>query len=762
MKTSQELQDAVRKYQDGDKEIFDRIYELSYPYLHACVMHAVKDEELSMDMLQETYMEISKNISQLKNVDDFLHWAARIANRKCYAYMNKKKDLFISGQEEADYFEQIADDEAFIPEEILQDKEKQRLIKEIIDNLSDMQRLCIIGYYFNELKQEEIAQELGIPVNTVKTHLNRAKAKIKEAVVELDEKKGTRLYALAPFLLLFLDLEAEACQTIPMMSQNPLETQTSDSISADNTRADNTPSGKPLPTGKGFNPKLILGTVALTGVIGIGIFFAMNGDNGGQSEEILTVENPETTSLDTSDTLTSSLTEATTDSTTNSGAESATENETDNTTTTTTESSTDNITPLAISGLYDEYSDANEGVIAVCKDNKWGLVTYDNEVLVPLEYEYCSIAANDDGLSFFGNPGDYHVFDNQGKEIFQTTETITAVSEGIILTEREDTGDYIYDFAYYTTDGKLLYRPESDPEYPLDDDLYNAVGFSDGYAFFGDGHDMRISKNSELFDLFDVTYAEEIADTEANNAASTTESATFATINAYPIGATSQGYYVAKCSGDYPYDCYAYLLHSADGTKSYRLAMSSVFNKEGSYQVTDSNSSWTLSGYYKNGVYRYNYDTLMAAYISNGDFSTCYLLDVSKLEQQDNNAIQQEFDGVESTNDEEILNFDWSHITDEAVIIQADAIQISDEKYWLISQEGKWGYIDHTGNILHMYQDATTFHEGKAIVIENDTAYWIDETFTKTTEICPAKSVFNLGDVFLIIKPDDSNIMVSN
>ena len=92
---------------------------------------------------------------------------------------------------------EVADDEELIPESILQDREKQRLMREIIDNLTEMQRLCVIGFYYNEQSIAEIAKELEIPINTVKSHLNRAKGKIKEAVMELDEKRGTRLYGIA-------------------------------------------------------------------------------------------------------------------------------------------------------------------------------------------------------------------------------------------------------------------------------------------------------------------------------------------------------------------------------------------------------------------------------------------------------------------------------------------------------------------------------------------------------------------------------------
>ena len=227
MDTSIELQNAVESFSNGKKESFNQIYELSYRYLHTCVIHVVKDEDAAMDVLQDTYLEVSKSIVQLKNKEGFLNWTATIANRKCYAYLRNQKDtlLYIDKDDEEtdDFFENIADNEEYIPETVLQNREKQRLIREIIYGLTDIQRLCVIGFYYNEQKQDEIADELGIPVNTVKSHLNRAKAKIKDAVVELDKKKGTRLYSMAPFMLLFFKEEVKACVLKPMTAALALE-----------------------------------------------------------------------------------------------------------------------------------------------------------------------------------------------------------------------------------------------------------------------------------------------------------------------------------------------------------------------------------------------------------------------------------------------------------------------------------------------------------------------------------------------------------
>ena len=226
MKTNDVIIELVRKVKKGDNVAFTDLYNETYKYLHTCVIHIVKDEDVAQDMLQDTYVEIYKNIGQLKDDAGFLGWASTIANRKCFAYLKKNKDVLVDEQiddegNSTDYFENIADDEEFIPENIFDNIEKINIIRGIIDELTDVQRACVIGYYYNEQKQDQIADELGIPVNTVKSHLNRAKSKIKEAVGDIEKKQGIKLLSVIPFMVALFGFETKAYAAecvVPAMS----------------------------------------------------------------------------------------------------------------------------------------------------------------------------------------------------------------------------------------------------------------------------------------------------------------------------------------------------------------------------------------------------------------------------------------------------------------------------------------------------------------------------------------------------------------
>ncbi|MCM1191738.1 MAG: sigma-70 family RNA polymerase sigma factor [Butyrivibrio sp.] len=213
MDTPSELKEAVCRFQKGERKAFDEIYKLSYGYLFVCVNRLISDKNTVCDMLQETYFEISKSLGQLNRPERFLAWAARIAYRKCLAWLKKEQRLPVAeGEQAQDYLEEVADAEEFLPETILQNKEKQRLLQEMIDALPPVRKACIAAFYYYGLTVQQIAEEMELSPNTVKSHLSRGRKEIKAAVLELEERKGTRLYAMAPFFLLLLGMEAEACE----------------------------------------------------------------------------------------------------------------------------------------------------------------------------------------------------------------------------------------------------------------------------------------------------------------------------------------------------------------------------------------------------------------------------------------------------------------------------------------------------------------------------------------------------------------------
>ena len=206
MEPTSKLKQAVKEFKAGKTESFDVLYQESEKYIYTCIYKVMSGNNNALDItneiMQDTYLEIFLNIGQLENEDRFLSWAGTIATRKCYAYVKKNKKYVLLNEED-DTFENLSDSDDIIPEEVMQSREKQRIVREIIDTqLTEIQKICIYEFYYNQKKQSEIAEAYEMPLNTVKTNLSRAKAKIEEGVLTIEKKDGIRLHSFAPFFVL--------------------------------------------------------------------------------------------------------------------------------------------------------------------------------------------------------------------------------------------------------------------------------------------------------------------------------------------------------------------------------------------------------------------------------------------------------------------------------------------------------------------------------------------------------------------------------
>ncbi len=194
----------------GDENALTDLYYRTSNEVYNTVKFLVKDEDAAQDLLQDSYIKAFRSLDQLEDAAKFPAWIKRIAHNKAIDYLRKSRDVNFSSMSMDDDDAEIEfEDERpeSLPEVVIDRGETARLIGEILDALPDDQRACITLFYYDQLSVKEIADELEIPEATVKSRLQYGRRKIEAKVRDL-EKKGTKLYGLAPlpFLLLLFRL----------------------------------------------------------------------------------------------------------------------------------------------------------------------------------------------------------------------------------------------------------------------------------------------------------------------------------------------------------------------------------------------------------------------------------------------------------------------------------------------------------------------------------------------------------------------------
>lgn len=217
----------VTAAKQGDVGAFEALYNGSVKYFNTVIYPMVKSQDDREDILQEVYIQIFKNINTLESPDSFLPWGASICRNAALTYLRTQKRKWdpvelrpMASEDEQEGMDALsaADErDGFTdPQEQLDAMETKRLLDEMINELPEMQRACIMLWQ-QGLSTTEISERLDIPKGTVNSNVNYAKKKIKEKVLIL-EKNGTKLYSLSPipfFLWLLSQFEENGSAVMP-------------------------------------------------------------------------------------------------------------------------------------------------------------------------------------------------------------------------------------------------------------------------------------------------------------------------------------------------------------------------------------------------------------------------------------------------------------------------------------------------------------------------------------------------------------------
>lgn len=213
----------VERIKLGDQTSFEELYSVSSRSIYFTCISFLRNEEDAKDVMQDVYITVYEKINSLNDAEKLISWMNKIAINKCKKLLMKRTAVFADVENAGD--EPTEENENFLPEEYITQKEKRKLVMDIMRNtLSDIQYKTVILYYFNGLSIEETANIMECPTGTVKYRLSVARAKIREGVDAYENRSGDKLYSIVglPLLMRLLHEEAES-MAVPDMMQKIME-----------------------------------------------------------------------------------------------------------------------------------------------------------------------------------------------------------------------------------------------------------------------------------------------------------------------------------------------------------------------------------------------------------------------------------------------------------------------------------------------------------------------------------------------------------
>lgn len=169
----------IKRALSGDQRAYQRLRQKYEAVVHHIIKKMVHNREELEDLTQETFIKAFQSLASFKAEYAFSTWLYRIATNNCIDYIRRKKlqTLSIDRQiesEESDYSIELPDT-SYTPDRQLIEAQKRKLIEQAIASLPPKYREVIRLRHMEEKDYQEIADELGIPLGTVKAHIFRAR-----------------------------------------------------------------------------------------------------------------------------------------------------------------------------------------------------------------------------------------------------------------------------------------------------------------------------------------------------------------------------------------------------------------------------------------------------------------------------------------------------------------------------------------------------------------------------------------------------------
>ena len=179
-KKAQEDLVLVEKAQNGDQHAYSLLLERYRESVYYTMLKMVKNPDDADDLTIEAFGKAFNRIGQYSPNFAFSTWLFKIASNNCIDFIRKKRIKVTSmdtGFSTADgtvlYVE--AESQTLDPSEHMMHKQKVMAMREVVSQLKPRYRELIEKRYFEELSYEEIADELNLPLGTVKAQLFRAR-----------------------------------------------------------------------------------------------------------------------------------------------------------------------------------------------------------------------------------------------------------------------------------------------------------------------------------------------------------------------------------------------------------------------------------------------------------------------------------------------------------------------------------------------------------------------------------------------------------
>lgn len=191
--------DLIEEVKRNNKQAFRTLFISHRDKVARTSYLILKDHQLTEDVVQETFLQVSLKINKLSDPTLFEGWLYKITVNQCFQVLRKQRKITSSSLEEyIDSTFEVNIDSLTLEDMVIAKDTKERMLQSIY-SLPTKYTVVIILYYYNNFSVREIADIIKESESNVKARLFRARKLLEKSLEPMDgvishNSKGGMLY----------------------------------------------------------------------------------------------------------------------------------------------------------------------------------------------------------------------------------------------------------------------------------------------------------------------------------------------------------------------------------------------------------------------------------------------------------------------------------------------------------------------------------------------------------------------------------------
>ncbi len=170
--------DLFLMFREGQADAFDVLFDRHYVGVYNFARTMLREAGAAEEVLQETFLAVARAVKTYEPRGTFRTWLLRIVRNRCLNRLEAQRaQRQVLADDGAALVLQYPSREPSPPQQALGNEQTDR-VRRAVAALPDRQREAIALYTFEGMPYQQIADVLDLPINTVKTLIHRARARL--------------------------------------------------------------------------------------------------------------------------------------------------------------------------------------------------------------------------------------------------------------------------------------------------------------------------------------------------------------------------------------------------------------------------------------------------------------------------------------------------------------------------------------------------------------------------------------------------------